>query len=366
MSKPRILVLTAAGRTGMPIVLQLLDEGFPVTAFVHQADQRSERLKAKGADIVVGSLTDINDMRTAMAEARRAYFCFPNEAGYLKAAAIFTVAAAEQNLETVVAMSQWLSNPNHPSVHTREVWLADRLFELLPGTAVTFINPGFFADNEMQVLPFAAQFGLLSLPYGSGKNAPPSNEDIARVVSEILARPEGHAGKTYRPTGPKLLSPQEIAAILGKVLGRKVTYRDTPVRMLSKMLRDRLSLYNVAVYEQYVIDYQKSAFAVNAPTDVVRRITGKEAEDFETIARRYAATTPGARRSFATQFQLMFGMIIALLRPAPRTAPYLALDEFSDRSHVVFSADSPEWRQSHEQQANKPSAEKTALRHASS
>ena len=285
MSKPRILVLTAAGRTGMPIVLQLLDEGFPVTAFVHQADQRSERLKAKGADIVVGSLTDINDMRKA---------------------------------------------------------------------------------NEMQIFPFIAQFGLLSLPYGSGKNAPPSNEDMARVVSEILARPEGHAGKTYRPTGPKLLSPQEIAAILGKVLGRKVTYRDTPVRMLSKIIRDSLSLYNLAVYEQYVIDYQKSAFAVNAPTDVVRRITGREAEDFETIARRYAATTPGARRSFATQFKLMFGMIISLLRPAPRTAPYLALDEFSDRSHVVFSADSPEWRQSHEQQANEPSAEKTALRHASS
>ena len=64
MSKPRILVLTAAGRTGMPVALQLLDEGFPVTAFVHQADQRSECFKAKGADIVVGSLTDINDMRS--------------------------------------------------------------------------------------------------------------------------------------------------------------------------------------------------------------------------------------------------------------------------------------------------------------
>ncbi len=366
MNKPRILVLTAAGKTGMPIALQLLDEGFPVTAFVHKADQRSERLKAKGADIVVGSLTDINDMRTAMAGARRAYFCVPNEAGHLKAAAIFTVVAAEQKLEAVVAMSQWLSNPNHPSVHTREVWLADRLFELLPGTAVTFINPGFFADNEMQVLPFAAQFGLLSLPYGSGLNAPPSNEDMARVVAEILARPEGHAGKTYRPTGPKLLSPQEIAAILGKVLGRKVTYRNAPMRMLSKMMRDRLSLFNLAVYEQYVIDYQKNAFAVNAPTDVVRRITGREAEDFETIARRYVATTPGAKPSFAIQFKLMLRMIRLMLRPAPKTAPYLALDEFSERSHVAFSADSPEWRQSHEQQTSEPSGEKTEFWHAKS
>src|SRR5258707_12002938 len=342
MSRPRILVLTAAGRTGMPVVLQLLDEGFPVTAFVHKADQRSERLKAKGADIVVGSLPDINDMRKAMAGARRAYFCVPNEAGNLQAAATVTVIAAEQKLEAVVAMSQWLSNPNHPSVHTREVWLADRLFELLPGTAVTFINPGFFADNEMQVLPFAAQFGLLSLPYGSGLNAPPSNEDMARVVAEILARPEGHAGKTYRPTGPKLLSPQEIAAILGKVLERKVRYINAPMKMVAKAMRGRLSLYNLAVVEQYMIDYQKNAFGVGAPTDVVRRITGREAEDFETIARRYAATMPGVKRSFALQFRLMLGLLISLLRPAPKPAPYLALDEVSEESHVVFSEDSPE------------------------
>ena len=41
MSKPRILVLTAAGRTGMPITFQLLGEGFPVTAFVRKEDARS-------------------------------------------------------------------------------------------------------------------------------------------------------------------------------------------------------------------------------------------------------------------------------------------------------------------------------------
>ena len=363
MNKPRILVLTASGKTGMPVALQLLEEGFPVTAFVHRADQRSERLKAKGAEIVVGSLTDITDMRRALAGAKRAYFCAPNEAGYLKAAAIFTVVAAEQQLESVVAMSQWLANPHHPAIHTREAWLADRLFALLPGTAVTTINPGFFADNEMQVLPFVAQFGQLSMPYGIGLNAPPANEDMARVVAEILARPEGHAGKTYRPTGPKLLSPQEIAAILEKVLGRKVTYRDTPVRMVAKILRARMSLYLVAAYSQYVIDYQKNAFGVNAPTDVVRRITGREAEDFETIARRYAATDPSSRPSFATQVKLMLSMIIALLRPAPQTASYLALEEFSERSHVVFSADSPEWRRSHESQGSEPSGEKAAFGH---
>jgi hypothetical protein len=75
---------------------------------------------------------------------------------------------------------------------------------------------------------------------------------------------------------------------------------------------------------------------------------------------------PGAKKSLATQFKLMLGMLIALLRPAPKTAPYLALDEFSERSHVVFSADSLEWRHSHEQQAIEPSGENTAFWRATS
>ena len=125
-------------------------------------------------------------------------------------------------------------------------------------------------------------------------------------------------------------------------------------------------MHSLAIMEQYAIDYQKNAFGVNAPTDVVRRITGREAEDFETIARRYVSNTPGARRSFATQFKLMLELIISLLRPAPKTAPYLALDEFSERSHVTFSADSPEWRHSHEQQASESSGENTAFWHATS
>lgn len=349
MNIPRILVLTAAGRTGMPITIQLLNEGFPVTAFVRKEDTRSERLKAQGADIVVGSLTDISDMRRAMAGARRAYFCVPPEEGNLKAAAIFTAVAAEQKLESVVAMSQWLSNPNHPAVHTREVWLADRLFELLPGTSATFINPGFFADNEMQILPFIAQFGLLTLPYGSGLNAPPSNEDMARVVAEILARPEGHAGKTYRPTSSKLVSPQEIAATFTKVLGRKVRYINMPIGMLLKVMKSMgISNYTLAMYKQYAADYQKNAFAVNAPTNDVLTVTGKEAEDYETIARRYVADNPEATPRFATQFKLIMVMLISMLRPSPKTVPSLALREFSDPTHAVLSADSPEWRHSHE------------------
>jgi NAD(P)H dehydrogenase (quinone) len=350
MSKPRILVMTAAGRTGLPIALHLLDEGFPVTALVRKEDHRSARLKAKGATIVAGSVTDVNDMRRAMAEARRAYFCAPIDEGNLTAAAVFATVAAEQKLASVVAMSQWLASPTHPAAHTRETWLADRLLALLPDTDVTTINVGFFADNDMQTLAYAAQFGRLMLPYGSGRNAPPSNEDIAAVVAAILARPEGHAGKTYRPTGPTLLSREDMATILATVLGRTVRYVNAPLWMVRKIMNGMgFSAYVIAQMCEYDLEYQHNTFAVGAPTDVVRRITGREPEDFETIARRYVAALPEAKPRLATQLRLMAPMIAWMLRPLPRTLPRLSTAGSPDQQRVSFSlsANSPEWLRSH-------------------
>jgi NAD(P)H dehydrogenase (quinone) len=320
---------------------------------VHKEDQRSEHLKSKGADIIAGSITDVNDMKKAMVGIQRAYFCTPLEKGNLKAASIFTAVAAEHKLESVVIMSQWLANPNHPSLHTREVWLADGLFALLPETDVTTINVGFFADNDLQPLAYAAQFEMLMLPYGSGFNAPPSNEDIAAVIAEILARPEGHAGKTYRPTGPKLLSGKDMAVILSKVLRRKVKYINAPIWIMSKVMKGMgMSDYFIAQYQQYVLDYQKNAFAVNAPTNVVRSITGREPEDFETIARRYATSMPDAKRSFSTQLRLIAMMILWMMLPSPKTLPHLAKGDFSNQKGVSLSANSPEWLQSHDLQTN--------------
>ena len=144
-TKPSILVTTAAGSTGMQVALRLLDEGFTVHALVRREDDRSDRLKAKGAKIFVGSLADLDDMRLAMSGCRRAYFCAPITAAYLRIAAIFATVAREQTLETVVAMSQWLSSPRHPALQTRECWLSDQVLSMLPETSIITVNPGFFA-----------------------------------------------------------------------------------------------------------------------------------------------------------------------------------------------------------------------------
>ncbi|WP_369333639.1 NmrA family NAD(P)-binding protein [Ciceribacter ferrooxidans] len=221
-------------------VFQLLEKGYPVRAFVRRRDQRADALAKAGAEIFEGDQYALNDMRRAMTGVQRAYERAPITPSGLHFNAVFAAAAYEAELEHVVTLGQWLSAANHPSLFTREVYLSDILIRMSPRTSVTSVNPGWFADNYLMVLDMAAHLGLFTMPLGDGdtkKNAPPSNEDIASVAAAALIDPQTHAGKTYRPTGPELLSPNEIASAMGRAMGRKVKYMDIPERRMVKALK---------------------------------------------------------------------------------------------------------------------------------
>ncbi len=66
MTKQIILVTGATGNTGSSVVEQLLQRGYPVRAFVHRLDDRSQRLSELGADVVVGDFHDLDSLRNAM------------------------------------------------------------------------------------------------------------------------------------------------------------------------------------------------------------------------------------------------------------------------------------------------------------
>src|SRR4051812_19540183 len=103
------------GATGNHVVRQLLARKLPVRAFVFHADQRSERLAALGAEVVVGDLHDIEGMRRAMRGIARAYFVYPLEEGLLEAITAFAAAAKEAGVEYIVNMSQITARADFPS-----------------------------------------------------------------------------------------------------------------------------------------------------------------------------------------------------------------------------------------------------------
>ena len=288
MTKPKILVTSAAGRTGTAAVLQFLEKGFPVRAFVRRRDARGDALEAAGAEIFAGDLFDLRDLRKAMTGVQRAYHCPPFAPTILNGAALFALAAEEAKLEVVALMSGWNPHPTHPSIVSREHWMANQLYRWMPSVDVVHVNPGIFAFMYLLGLPAIMHLGILSALLGDGRNAPPSSEDIARVAVGVLTNPGPHIGKSYRPTGPELLSPSDMADILTDVVGRKVKYQDTPFKMFAKAAKALdFPDFEIAQLRYYTDEIRNGAYEVGAPTDHVETVTGQKPESFKSIAQRY-------------------------------------------------------------------------------
>ena len=351
MSKPKILVTTAAGKTGFATAMQLLEAGYPVRAFVRRRHARAVYLENAGAELFIGDMANIADLNQALKGVQRAYFCAPPTPNMLFHAIAFAVAAQDAKLEVVVALSQWLSHPQHPSFATRETWLTDRILPWMPDVDSVIVNPGWFADNYMMVLEPIAQLGLMPMPLGEGLNPPPSNEDIARVIVGALTNPAPHVGKTYRPTGSRLLSPPEIAAIYAKVLKRPVKYMDISERMFLKAIKSQgVPEFFQSQVRYYVEEYRRNAFGMGGVTSAVEEVGGRPPEDFETITRRYVAQRPEAKASLANKLRAMWNFMQILLTSVPN------LDRYErDRQHPLidrsaYAPESESWMHSHSNQ----------------
>jgi NAD(P)H dehydrogenase (quinone) len=91
--KDYILITGAAGRlggVGRTIVEILRERNLPVRALVRREDERSDALRAIGAEVVVGDLTRAEDVARALVDCQRIFFGMSVSAQYLQA----TVTAA--------------------------------------------------------------------------------------------------------------------------------------------------------------------------------------------------------------------------------------------------------------------------------
>ncbi len=315
--KPKILVTSAAGHVGMAAIRELLRADFPVRAFVRSRDARATALERAGAELFVGDIRDYRDLERSLDGVERAFHNPPFSQNTVYDSTIFAVAAEAARLEVVALMGAWNLTVSHPSIHQRGHWIAHNIYRWMPSVDVVHLAPGLFAFPYFLGLPAVAHFGQLMAPFGEGLNAPPSNEDIANVVAAILIEPREHVGRSYRPTGPRLLSPHDVAETFAKILGRKVRYKNVSFRVFQRAaIALGLPTEQVAHMRYYSEEVRNGVYEKSAPTDHVAQVTGRDPEDFETTARRYIANPSLIMPDFsigsrASALAMLFRMMLA-------------------------------------------------------
>jgi len=274
MENAKILVTGATGTTGGSAIQTLLQLKVPVRALVRETDARSEQLSAQGAEIVQGDLTDFESVSKALKGITGAYFVYPIQVpGLLEATAFFAQAAIEEGVRSIVNMSQITARRVAKSHAARNHWFAERLLDR-SGIPVTHLRPTLFSEWLTYVAGAIKEKSILPLGFGDGRYAPIAGEDIGRVIAAILNSPTEHAGKVYPLYGPKELSQYDVAELLTKALGRKITYVPMEIDAFVALLKDMG--FN-GHFQQHMANVAQDCRdgVCSGTNDLVQKITGQ-------------------------------------------------------------------------------------------
>ena len=294
MVKP-ILVTSAAGgrqgKTGRHVSEMLLQRGIPVRAFVHKIDERSEQLRALGAEIFEGDFLDVRSVQRAVQDTSSVYFAYPVQDGLLDATAAMAVAAREAGITRLVNLVMLQSSVDAPTPRMRQNYLSEQVFEWA-GIGAVHIRATVFYENlgALVRLSLPAQ-GTVRLPWGKEHTVLPlvAAEDVARVAVGLLTAPSLTAGTAYPLIGTAI-SLQEIIATFGRVLGRNVRYEeisdeqwrsDALARGFNAHAVEHLSALWKAL-RAAGLDPERARFAV---TDTIEKLGGAKPKSFEAFVR---------------------------------------------------------------------------------
>ncbi|MEY9123041.1 NmrA family NAD(P)-binding protein [Bradyrhizobium yuanmingense] len=298
MSKT-VLVTSAAGgmqgRTGRHVTEMLLQRGVGVRAFVRQRDERSDRLKSLGADIVVGDFLDARSVDAAVQGVSSIYFAYPVQDGLADATAAMALAARRHGVSRLVNLVMYQSSLDAPTPRMRQNYLSEQVFEWA-GVGPAHIRATVFYENVARLvganLPAK---GAIRLPLGHENTLLPliAAEDVSRIAVGLLTAPAFEAGAAYPVIG-SVISVRDVVATFARVLQRDTHYEEiTDEQWRGEALARGWNAHAV----EHLSSLWKSLRAVSATaeaarfsaSDTIETIGGAKPKTFEQFIRERGA-----------------------------------------------------------------------------
>lgn len=241
MSKPIVLITSATGRIGRELVARLAQQGEFTVRACYFSDSKAQMLLDLGADEVVKfDLSSAETWDAALEGVTAIYSASldPMLEGHLN----FCKALGErtEQIKHVVRVSCMGADTNtasyNPEQHAsragaaiplmlQHYWWGEKAL-IDAGLQVTALRNNFFMNHLLKTdSESIANEGWFSNPLGTARNSFVATRDIAEAAAVVLTEgPERHANKFYDITGPESQSMAEIAADLGRAMGKELEY----------------------------------------------------------------------------------------------------------------------------------------------
>jgi uncharacterized protein YbjT (DUF2867 family) len=269
----------------------LLARGIPVRAFVRRLDERSDRLRRLGAEVVEGDFLDLHSVRQAVRGVSAVYFAYPVQDGLLDATAIMAAAAREAAIERLIDLEMLVSSPDAPTPRMRQNYLSEQVFEWA-AIGAAHVRATVFYENLRALcrLTLATQDSI-RLPWGDLGTTIPlvAGEDVARVAVGLLAAERVPSGSAHPVIGA-VLSLREIVETFGGVLGRNVRYEEiSDEEWRAAALERGVSPHAVEHLSNLWRTFRAMGRTRLAITDTIETLGGAKPKTFEAFVREEKA-----------------------------------------------------------------------------
>ena len=215
-----MILVTTAGKVGTEAALLLRQRELPVRVLVRDPD-KAKALADAGAEIAVGDLGVPASIDAAMAGVTAVVLVSPA----VPAQELNVVASAARAGARHVVKASSKASADSPIARRR--WQAEIEAGLAAsGLPHTLLRSNAYMQNVLALAPAITATSGFGSAAGKGRAGLVDARDVAAVAAEIAASPAPHAGKTYWLTGPELISNYDVAAVLSRLLGRTITYRE--------------------------------------------------------------------------------------------------------------------------------------------
>lgn len=279
----KILITGATGTIGKALVNQLQQRGEDFIVGSRDFTKAHEVLKIPKEQWVLFDFNNPDTFQNAVEKVAKVFFLAPpltlNLDKILKLFMGFLKEKAIKRLVYISALGNETLKGDLAFHGIMENYLKENQFDY------TILQPSFFSQNfknyEYENL---MERNITFVPAGEGKVGFIDVEDIASVASRVLTE-EGHSGKTYRLTGPELLSYYEAAAILSEVLGKTIHYANPSEEDYRGVLAAAGAPPIVADYMIPIYGMIKNG-SVGFLTNDIEKVIGKSPTPLEIVLKR--------------------------------------------------------------------------------
>ena len=215
-----MILVTTAGKVGSEATRRLAQRGTPVRVLVRDPDKATE-LRRAGADVVTGDLEDAASIDAAMRGVTTVVLVSP---AVVQQELTVIDSAVRAGTGHVVKITSTASADSPIARQRGQAQIEAGL--RASGLPHSLLRNNFYMQNFLMLAPVIAQTDGFGASAGDGQVGFVDTRDVGAVAAEIAATPTAHADRTYRLTGPQLLSYTDVAGILSTVLHRPIRFTE--------------------------------------------------------------------------------------------------------------------------------------------